>query len=105
MKTILLLLFSFIFFQCNGQVKDSTNMQRKPIDQVLKSNQQMLLAMPGVQGFYQGELENGDECIVIMVDSLNEDNKEVFPDSLGGYPVKLEATGQIKPLNQDKKKI
>ena len=73
-------------------------MQRKPIEDVLKSNQERLLAIPGVQGFYQGELENGDECIVIMVDTLNEDNRNAFPDSLDGYPVKVEETGKIQPL-------
>ncbi len=77
-------------------------MQRKPIDQVLKNNQEMLLAIPGVQGFYQGELDNGNECIVIMVDSLTEENKQAFPDSLEGYPVKVEETGRIKPLDQGK---
>ncbi len=104
MKTILLLLLSFIFIQCNAQEKDSTKMQRKSIEQVLKSNQEMLLAIPGVQGFYQGELDNGDECIVIMVDSLNEENKYAFPDSLESYPVRVEETGQIKPLDKDNKK-
>ena len=104
MKTILLLLLSFVFIQCNAQVKDTTNMQRKPIEEVLKSNQEMLLAIPGVQGFYQGEQENGDECIVIMVDSLSEKNKGEFPDSLEGYPVRVEETGKIKPLGQDKQK-
>ncbi len=79
-------------------------MEYKPIDQVLKQNQEMLLAIPGVQGFYQGELDNGKECIVIMVDSLNEDNKNAFPDTLEGYPVKVEETGKIKPLDQEKKK-
>ncbi len=80
-------------------------MQRKPIEQVLKSNQEMLLAIPGVQGFYQGEQDNGDECIIIMVDSLKEENKTAFPDSLDGYPVRVEETGQIKPLDKAKKKL
>ena len=99
MKTILLLLLSFVFIQCNAQVKDTTNMQRKPIEDVLKSNQEKLLGIPGVQGFYQGEQENGDDCIVIMVDSLTEENRGEFPDSLDGYPVKVEETGKIKPLD------
>ena len=103
MKTILLLLLSFVFIQCNAQVKDSTNMQRKPIDQVLKSNQEMLLAIPGVQGYYQGEFDNGDDCIVIMVDSLKDVNIEKFPDSLEGYPVRVEETGKIEPLGGDQK--
>ena len=105
MKTILFfLIITFIFAQCNAQVKDSSNMQKKPIEQVLKENSAMLLSIPGVQGFYQGELENGNDCIVIMVDSLTEENKVKFPDSLDGYTVKVEETGKIKPLEQEKKK-
>lgn len=102
MKTLLLLLLSFVFIQCNAQVKDSSGMPRKPIEEVLKSNQEMLLAIPGVQGFYQGETKDGNECIVIMVDTLEMDNKDEFPDSLEGYPVKIEETGKIKPLDGDK---
>jgi hypothetical protein len=104
MKTILILLVTaFIFTQCTAQEKDSSNMQKKPIEQVLKNNREMLLAVPGVQGFYQGELENGSACIVIMVDSITEANKGKFPDSLEGYPVKVEEGGRIKPLYREKK--
>lgn len=75
-------------------------MQKKPIEQVLKDNQEMLLAIPGVQGFYQGKSEKGEDRIVIMVDSLSNKNRDKFPDSLEGYPVIVEETGKIVPLNQ-----
>lgn len=75
-------------------------MQKKPIEQVLKDNQEMLLSIPGVQGFYQGKSENGEDRIVIMVDTLSNKNRDKFPDSLEGYPVIVEETGKIIPLNQ-----
>lgn len=99
MKVILiLLLFSVVFTECHAQVKDTSKMQRKPLEQVIKENKAMLLAIPGVQGYYQGQLEDGSDCIVIMVDSLTEKNKDEIPDSLDGYPVKAEEGGTIKPL-------
>lgn len=75
-------------------------MQRKPIEKVLKENQEMLLAVPGVQGFYQGLLDDGSDCIVIMVDKLTDDNLSKLPDTLEGYPVVIEDGGKIIPLKQ-----
>ena len=99
MKIILIfLILTLTSIQCNGQEKDSTRMQKKPIDQVIKDRQEMLMAIPGVQGFYQGQTENGGDCIVIMIDSLTEVNRDKLPDSLDGYPVRIEAGGEVKPL-------
>lgn len=97
------LIITLISIQCNSQVKDINSMQKKPIEQVLKDNQNLLLSIPGVQGFYQGKSEKGEDRIVIMVDSLSYKNKDKFPDSLGGYPVIVEETGKIKPLDQNEK--
>ena len=105
MKAILFLIaVTVLLNNCDAQIKDSSKMQKKPIEQVLKDNQEMLLAIPGVQGFYQSKLENGEDYIVIMVDSLTEKNKDKFPKTLDGFNVTLEEVGQIKPLNQEEKK-
>lgn len=99
MKAILFfILTAFVSMQCSAQVKDNTKMQKKPIEKVIKENKGKLLAIPGVQGFYQGQMEDGSDCIVIMVDSLTKENEKVIPDSLDGYPVRTEEGGQIKPL-------
>lgn len=103
-KVLLLILISVAITNCDAQVKDSSYMQRKPIDQVFKENQEKLLAIPGVQGFYQGMLEDGNDCIVIMIDKLTEEIQSKLPDSLEGYPVILEAGGEIKPLPEQKRK-
>lgn len=105
MKKFLLLIFiSFTITNCDAQVKDSSDMKRKPIDQVFKENQEKLLAIQGVQGFYQGMLENGEDCIVIMIDKLTDEIQSKLPDSLEGYPVVIEAGGEIKPLPESRGK-
>jgi hypothetical protein len=105
MKALLIfIIISVSFTNCDGQVKDSSRMQTKSIDQVLRENQDMLLSIPGVQGFYQGVLEDGSDCIVIMIDKLTEENQEKFPDTLEGYPVKIEVGGEIKPLHKKEQK-
>jgi hypothetical protein len=105
MKTILFLIsITVLLNNCDAQIKDSSKMQKKPIEQVLKDNQNMLLSIPGVQGFYQSKLDNGEDYFVIMVDSLTENNKYKLPKTLDGYIVTVEEVGQIKPLNQEKKK-
>ncbi|MFO7447219.1 MAG: hypothetical protein R6W90_12695 [Ignavibacteriaceae bacterium] len=103
-KLILLILISVAFTNCEAQVKDSSDMKRKPIDQVFKENQEKLLAIPGVQGYYQGLLEDGEDCIVIMIDKLTDEIQSKLPDSLEGYPVVIEAGGEIKPLPKQKGK-
>jgi hypothetical protein len=105
MKKFLLLIFiSFAITNCDAQVKDSSDMKRKPIDKVFKENQEKLLAIPGVQGYYQSLLEDGNDCIVIMIDKLTDENRSKLPDSLEGYPVVIEAGGEIKPLPKQKGK-
>lgn len=104
MKTSLFLFVVLVLFtNCNAQIKESSNMQTKPIEQVLNENQEMLLAVPGVQGFYQGMLDDGSDCIVIMIDILTEDIQSKLPDTLEGYPVVLEAGGKIVPLKKAEK--
>lgn len=105
MKTVLfIILTAFIFLQCSAQVKDTSKMQKKPIEQVIKESKGILLAIPGVQGYYQGQMEDGSDCIVVMVDSLTKENKKEIPDSLEGYPVKIEEGGRIKPLYKNDNK-
>lgn len=99
MRSVLIFLLVISFgIQCNHKVKNE--MQKKPIEQVLKENQDMLLAIKGVQGFYQGLSDDGNDIIVVMVDKLTKEIENKIPDSLNNYPVKIEETGEIKPLNQ-----
>jgi hypothetical protein len=93
---LLIILSSLI--QCNSQQNDSSGMRKKPIDKVIEERREMLLSIKGVEGFYKSILENGDDCIVIMIDTLTDEINGKLPDSLDGYPVLIEEGGKIKPL-------
>jgi hypothetical protein len=102
MRKFLFIIFLIIpFMQSCSQDKNEKNMQKKSIEIIFKEYQDEWLAIPGVQGFYQGESENGDEIIVIMVDKKSEDLQKALPDSVEGYPVIIEEVGVIKPLDSN----
>jgi len=105
MKSVLILsLLSIIFFNYGcAQQKENSNMSRKPVSQVIEERQDELFSIPGVQGFYEGAGDTGETVIVVMVDSLTEDLRKSLPDSLDGYPVKIDAGGVVRPLIKGKK--
>lgn len=105
-KLTLFFVFTFLIFTgCKNQIEidqDSSrtsNMQKRTIEQVIKDHTDEIMSIPGVQGFYQGELENGKPCITVMVDKKTEENQKKIPKELEGYPVKIEETGKIHPIN------
>jgi hypothetical protein len=102
MRKFLLIIFLVIpFIQSCSQDRNEKSMQKKSIEVIFKEYQEEWLAIPGVQGFYQGESENGDEIIVIMVDKITDEIRKTLPDSVEGYPVIIEEVGVIKPLDPD----
>ncbi len=85
---------------CDAQVEDNSKMQTKSIEQVMKENRENLLAIPGVQGFYQGMLEDESDCIVVMINEFTEEIQKQIPDTLEGFPVVIEEGGEIIPLHK-----
>lgn len=80
--------------------KDTTPMNAQSIEKVLETHTPELMAIPGVVGVYQGELEDGRACITVMVIESTPALESKIPKSLGGYPVVIEAGGEIKPLGE-----
>jgi hypothetical protein len=60
------------------------------------------MSIPGVVGTAQG-LCDGQPCIKVLVIQKTPEIEEKIPETLEGYPVEIEPTGEIKPLpkNQD----
>ncbi len=56
-----------------------------------------LMAISGVVGTAQGE-ENGKPCVVVYVKKLDARIRREMPSMLDGYPVRIEASGEIGPL-------
>ena len=74
-----------------------TPMNRRPIEQVLQSHTDELMAEPGVVGVYQGALADGSPCIGVMVIQKTAALEKKIPKSLEGYPVRIDETGEIRP--------
>lgn len=64
------------------------------IEQVFDGHHDQLMAVPGVTGLGIGD-QNGKPAIVIMVRQLTPDQKARLPQSLEGYPVVVEESGEI----------
>ncbi len=75
-------------------------MTRKDINDVLKDHDKELLAMPGVVGVYVGLLpDNKTRCLKVIVVKETEVLKRRIPKTIEGYPVLIEESGVISPLD------
>ena len=69
----------------------------RPIADVLREHTDSLMALPGVVGTAQGELD-GKPCVMVLVVELTDELKAQIPEELDGYPVVISETGEIKAL-------
>jgi len=73
--------------------------QRRDIDSVLADHVPKLMQIEGVVGVYHGETEKKEPCVKVMVEKRTGVLEQKIPKSLEGYPVLIEETGVIRPLN------
>ena len=76
---------------------EGTQVQNKPIEQVLKEHTEELMALPGVIGTGQG-LCSGQPCIKVFVSKKTAKLEKKIPKNLEGYPVVIQETGKFKAL-------
>ncbi len=73
----------------------------RDINDVLRAHDKELLAIPGVVGVYVGVLENGrTPCLKVMLAQKTPETERAIPKTLEGYPVVIEVTGEIRPLEK-----
>ena len=94
-----------LLFGCysgNRQVPaPSSTMPQRNIDAVLRAHDKELLAIPGVVGVYVGVLaDQKTPCLKVMAVKKTKELKQAVPKSLEGYPVELEETGVIRPMQR-----
>ena len=88
-----------IWSQIN-QTGQHESMTRKDINAVLKDHDKDLLTIPGVVGVFVGLLpDDKTPCLKVMVVKETEDLKRRIPNFIEGYPVLIEESGVIRPLN------
>lgn len=78
-------------------------MVRRDINAVLRDHDDSLMAIEGVVGVAVGLLEDGKTtCLKVLVVRETPELVRRIPSSLEGYPVVVEETGVIRPLQNNK---
>jgi hypothetical protein len=96
----------FIFFiSCASEkfdIREHGNpMPAKAIEEVLKENSKAIMSIPGVVGTGQG-LCDDSPCVKVYVIKETPELNQKIPRILGGYPVMIEETGEIRALPKSK---
>jgi hypothetical protein len=71
---------------------------RRPLTEVLAAHTPRLMALAGVVGTCEGALDDGAPCFVIMVAALTPALRDSLPQTLEGWPVRVDETGEIRPM-------
>ena len=77
----------------------STPPPKRDINDVLRDHDKQLMKIPNVVGVYVGVLGDGKtSCLRVMLAKKDSKAEAAIPQSIEGYPVVTEVTGEIKPL-------
>jgi len=82
--------------------RDEETMPSKSIEQVQEEHTPALMRIEGVVGTYLGQTDAGQPCIKVMVREQTSDLARQIPSELGGYPVEVVVSGEIRPLPQER---
>lgn len=72
----------------------------KEIDAILKARSDSLMKFDGVAGVYVGLTDDSLPCIKVMIEKNDPVLINKIPKSLDSFPVEIEVTGRIKPMNR-----
>jgi hypothetical protein len=85
---------------CQKPMTSNTPSPKRDINAVLADHDDRLLAIPGVVGVYVGLLpDEKTPCLKVMLARKDSSLERSIPDTIEGYPVVTEVTGEIKPLD------
>lgn len=71
---------------------------RRDIQTVQEEQIPALMARPGVVGVAIGALDDGTPCIAVYVATAADSVRLALPAQIEGHPVRVEVTGEIRPL-------
>lgn len=81
-----------------GTQKQEDAVPREDIMAVVDEHAPQLIAIEGVAGVAVGALDTGEPCVRIYVVKLTDELRARLPATLGGWPVDIEESGEIRPL-------
>jgi hypothetical protein len=70
-----------------------------PIEKVVDRYAPELMKIPGVNMVYVGQSDDGKPCIRVGFVKLPSPDSSRVPQTLDGWPVVVEESGEIKPLS------
>ena len=90
-----------LFFACRqNMAQGSSSSPMRDINVVLAAHDKELLAIPGVVGVYVGTLQDRRTlCLKVMLARKTVESRKI-PQSIEGYPVIMEVTGEIRALGK-----
>ena len=96
--------WTLLLGSCRTQMNDNehipmTSKTVRDINLVKEDHTNELMSLPGVVGVYVGSREDSTPCIGVMVVKKTPELEAKIPKELEGDPVKIDETGEIKPLN------
>jgi hypothetical protein len=89
-----------ILLACDqNMAQNSSPSPKRDINAVLATHERELLAIPGVAGVYVGTLDDRrTPCLKVMLAHKTPQTRKI-PRSIEGYPVVIEVTGEIRPMD------
>jgi hypothetical protein len=76
-------------------------MPTQPIEKVQEEHAPALMQIPGVVGVAIGALDDGAAYIAVFVKEDTPELQTQIPQELGGYPVRMRVSGELRPFGND----
>ncbi len=89
---------------CGTGSREGKENEIMPVDDikvVMEAHVDELMAIPGVVGVAIGALEDGGPCIRVLIVEDDHELRARIPRELGGYPVVIDVTGEIRALSDE----
>lgn len=75
---------------------DDSAPESRSLEAVIEEHRDRWMEHPDVTGVGIGRCD-GSPCVVLYLLRRSEDAERDLPDTVGGYPVRLEVTGRVVP--------
>lgn len=85
----------------NANGKGQADMLQRDVTTVMNAHVDALMATAGVAGVAIGETDDHTPCIIIYVVQLTDALKATLPTKLEGHPVRIEESGEFRPLKAE----
>jgi hypothetical protein len=70
----------------------------RPLVDVLAARTPEWMSIPGVVGTAESRLDDGRPCILVLVVRLTPELRRAIPETIEGWPVRIEETGEIRAM-------